>query len=222
MPLPVLPVLAISSVQRKLPLQVIPASPPVDTQLVGLASGNAMILKILSPLSRVSYLVSGEAELVCSRLRVKASFLALTRSRERGKEQANSELTPLCPWHRNKSHLRVHVSSDHVAQIVELLGKIPPDVAFTGRYSAEYFDRRGEWNPDQQSPRNPSISHLTCMQVTCGALARSDNGAYMTSSWRNITSCWRRPPPSRTSCSGCWITVRRGGLQRLRAYATRG
>ncbi|XP_075882156.1 SRSF protein kinase 3 [Nelusetta ayraudi] len=36
------------------------------------------------------------------------------------------------------------LEEDHVAQIMELLGKIPPDVAFSGRYSAEYFDRRGD------------------------------------------------------------------------------
>lgn len=49
-------------------------------------------------------------------------------------------------WRASNSHLCISVSSDHVAQIMELLGKIPPDVAFSGRYSAEYFDRRGGWN----------------------------------------------------------------------------
>lgn len=50
------------------------------------------------------------------------------------------------PWHGSDSHFCASVYSDHLAQIVELLGKIPPDVAFSGRYSAEYFDRRGGWN----------------------------------------------------------------------------
>lgn len=73
------------------------------------------------------------------------------------------------------------------------------------------------------NPRAILASHmLTCMQVTCGASAPSDCGACTTSWWRSITSSWRRPPPSRTSCSGCWITDRRGGPQRLRAFATRG
>lgn len=53
---------------------------------------------------------------------------------------------PVQPWRASNSHLCVSVASDHVAQIVELLGKIPPDVAFSGRYSAEYFNRRGGWN----------------------------------------------------------------------------
>ncbi|XP_026224432.1 SRSF protein kinase 3 [Anabas testudineus] len=33
---------------------------------------------------------------------------------------------------------------DHIAQIMELLGKIPPAVALSGKYSAEYFSRRGD------------------------------------------------------------------------------
>uniref|UniRef100_A0A3Q1H7M5 non-specific serine/threonine protein kinase n=1 Tax=Anabas testudineus TaxID=64144 RepID=A0A3Q1H7M5_ANATE len=35
-------------------------------------------------------------------------------------------------------------TSDHIAQIMELLGKIPPAVALSGKYSAEYFSRRGD------------------------------------------------------------------------------
>lgn len=34
--------------------------------------------------------------------------------------------------------------SDHIAQIMVLLGKIPPAIALTGKYSAEYFNRRGD------------------------------------------------------------------------------
>uniref|UniRef100_A0A3Q2CGU7 non-specific serine/threonine protein kinase n=1 Tax=Cyprinodon variegatus TaxID=28743 RepID=A0A3Q2CGU7_CYPVA len=30
----------------------------------------------------------------------------------------------------------------HISQIIELLGKIPPDVALSGKYSAEYFNRK--------------------------------------------------------------------------------
>ncbi|XP_054859511.1 SRSF protein kinase 3 isoform X1 [Eublepharis macularius] len=33
---------------------------------------------------------------------------------------------------------------DHIAHIVELLGDIPPQFALSGRYSREYFNRRGE------------------------------------------------------------------------------
>ena len=32
---------------------------------------------------------------------------------------------------------------DHLAHIIELLGKIPPHIALAGRYSSEYFDCRG-------------------------------------------------------------------------------
>uniref|UniRef100_A0A667XKA3 non-specific serine/threonine protein kinase n=1 Tax=Myripristis murdjan TaxID=586833 RepID=A0A667XKA3_9TELE len=33
---------------------------------------------------------------------------------------------------------------DHIAHIIELLGRIPPAIALTGKYSAEYFNRRGD------------------------------------------------------------------------------
>ncbi|XP_019121951.2 SRSF protein kinase 3 [Larimichthys crocea] len=33
---------------------------------------------------------------------------------------------------------------DHIAQIIELLGRIPPAVALSGKYSADYFSRRGD------------------------------------------------------------------------------
>lgn len=76
---------------------------------------------------------------------------------------------------------------------------------------------------ETSNPREIPVSQdPTCTQVTCAGLARSDSGACTTSSWRNTTSCWRRPPPSRTSCSGCWITVQSGGPQRPRASATPG
>ncbi|XP_032375699.1 SRSF protein kinase 3 [Etheostoma spectabile] len=38
----------------------------------------------------------------------------------------------------------ISLEEDHIAQIMELLGKIPPVVAFSGKYSAEYFSRRGD------------------------------------------------------------------------------
>lgn len=34
--------------------------------------------------------------------------------------------------------------TDHIAHIVELLGDIPPAFALSGRYSREFFNRRGE------------------------------------------------------------------------------
>ncbi|KAM3617649.1 uncharacterized protein V6R79_009258 [Siganus canaliculatus] len=38
----------------------------------------------------------------------------------------------------------ISLEEDHIAQIVELLGKIPPAVALSGKYSADYFNRRGD------------------------------------------------------------------------------
>ncbi|XP_010788055.1 SRSF protein kinase 3-like [Notothenia coriiceps] len=37
----------------------------------------------------------------------------------------------------------ISLEEDHIAQIMELLGQIPPVVALSGKYSAEYFSPRG-------------------------------------------------------------------------------
>ncbi|KAK1228956.1 serine/threonine protein kinase, CMGC [Marasmius sp. AFHP31] len=42
------------------------------------------------------------------------------------------------------SSSRYSKDEDHIAQIMELMGPIPPTVALTGKYSAEFFNRRGE------------------------------------------------------------------------------
>ena len=36
------------------------------------------------------------------------------------------------------------LSPDHIAHIIELLGPIPKHVALGGRYSREFFNKRGE------------------------------------------------------------------------------
>ncbi|XP_013875322.1 SRSF protein kinase 3 [Austrofundulus limnaeus] len=38
----------------------------------------------------------------------------------------------------------ISLEEDHISQIIELLGKIPPAVSLSGKYSAEYFNRRGD------------------------------------------------------------------------------
>lgn len=32
---------------------------------------------------------------------------------------------------------------DHIAQIIELLGELPKKIAFSGKYSQEFFNRKG-------------------------------------------------------------------------------
>ncbi|KAM6929162.1 SRSF protein kinase 3 isoform 2-T2 [Lycodopsis pacificus] len=43
-----------------------------------------------------------------------------------------------------KASESISLKEDHIAQIMELLGKIPPAVALSGKYSAEYFNRSGD------------------------------------------------------------------------------
>ena len=42
------------------------------------------------------------------------------------------------------SGTRYSKDDDHIAQIIELLGEIPRAVAFSGKYSHEFFNRRGQ------------------------------------------------------------------------------
>ncbi|THV05309.1 kinase-like protein [Dendrothele bispora CBS 962.96] len=39
---------------------------------------------------------------------------------------------------------RYSKDDDHIAQIMELMGQIPPSIALGGKYSAEFFNRKGE------------------------------------------------------------------------------
>ncbi|XP_068589416.1 SRSF protein kinase 3 [Cebidichthys violaceus] len=43
-----------------------------------------------------------------------------------------------------KASKSISLEEDHIAQIMELLGKIPQAVALSGKYSAEYFNHRGD------------------------------------------------------------------------------
>lgn len=36
---------------------------------------------------------------------------------------------------------------DHIAQIMELVGEFPKSIAFSGKYSSEFFNRKGEQSP---------------------------------------------------------------------------
>ncbi|KAF6742143.1 CMGC/SRPK protein kinase [Ephemerocybe angulata] len=42
------------------------------------------------------------------------------------------------------SGTRYSKDDDHIAQIMELLGEIPKSIAFSGKYSSEFFNRKGE------------------------------------------------------------------------------
>ncbi|XP_051805696.1 SRSF protein kinase 3 [Acanthochromis polyacanthus] len=43
-----------------------------------------------------------------------------------------------------KASESISLEEDHIAQIMQLLGKIPPAVALSGKYSADYFSRRAD------------------------------------------------------------------------------
>ncbi|KAF8880334.1 SRSF protein kinase 2-like protein, partial [Gymnopilus junonius] len=42
------------------------------------------------------------------------------------------------------SGMRYSKDGDHIAQIIELLGEIPKSIALSGKYSHEFFNRKGE------------------------------------------------------------------------------
>jgi serine/threonine-protein kinase SRPK3 len=42
---------------------------------------------------------------------------------------------------------RYSKDEDHIAQIIELIGEFPQSLAFSGKYSSRYFNRKGKVNP---------------------------------------------------------------------------
>lgn len=46
----------------------------------------------------------------------------------------------------------IYCFPDHIAHIIELLGPIPPHFALSGRYSREYFNRRGDKQCSYECP----------------------------------------------------------------------
>jgi len=39
---------------------------------------------------------------------------------------------------------RYSKDDDHIAQIMELMGEVPKSIAFSGKYSSEFFNRKGK------------------------------------------------------------------------------
>jgi len=50
---------------------------------------------------------------------------------------------------------------DHLAHMIELLGDIPPRIAFSGRYSKEFFNKRGK-NKITRCNKNKFNNILCC------------------------------------------------------------
>lgn len=49
---------------------------------------------------------------------------------------------------------RYSKDDDHIAQIMELMGEFPKQVAFAGKYSSDFFNRKG--TPAHSYPRSVS------------------------------------------------------------------
>ena len=54
---------------------------------------------------------------------------------------------------------RYNKDDDHIAQIIELIGEFPKPVAFAGKYSSEFFNRKGA--PSSLSPPQDDYIYLT-------------------------------------------------------------
>uniref|UniRef100_A0A3B3C3P0 non-specific serine/threonine protein kinase n=1 Tax=Oryzias melastigma TaxID=30732 RepID=A0A3B3C3P0_ORYME len=53
---------------------------------------------------------------------------------------------------------------DHIAHIIELLGPIPVPFALSGRYSREYFDRRGDEVLKECSAPSGELRHISSLK----------------------------------------------------------
>ena len=81
---------------------------------------------------------------------------------------------------------RYSKDDDHIAQIMELMGEFPKSVAFSGKYSSDFFNRKGPW-----FLFSPGIV-LTIFfpQVNCGISRSSGSGPSRT--FCTTSTCCRR------------------------------
>ena len=56
---------------------------------------------------------------------------------------------------------RYSKDDDHIAQIIELIGEFPKSVAFSGKYSQEFFTRKGSYH----------TSPFSCAVITTSKLS---------------------------------------------------
>lgn len=136
------------------------------------------------------------------------------------------------------------VCSDHIAHIIELLGPIPLPFALSGRYSREYFTRRGEnswlWvkcildnicRVDFMSPLvvcwicccdNACLASLYLSQVSCVTSPAWSHGVSSRFCWRSTSGRWNKQLSSATSCWPCWSCSLSAERRRHSVCSTRG
>ncbi|KAH9857394.1 kinase-like domain-containing protein [Lenzites betulinus] len=101
---------------------------------------------------------------------------------------------------------RYSKDDDHIAQIIELMGEFPKSIAFSGKYSSDFFNRRGAsfshliaLVPEQRSSRafpspalatRPTRAHAIA-QANC-AISRSCASGRLTRSCTTSTSSRRK------------------------------
>lgn len=95
---------------------------------------------------------------------------------------------------------------DHIAQIIELLGTIPPQVMLTGKYTSEFFNRRGELRAISQ------LKPWPLKDVLIGKYHYSDREASLVTDF--LTPMLDLNPKSRADAGGMvnhlWLKDARG------------
>ncbi|KAM9506964.1 SRSF protein kinase 3-like isoform 2-T4 [Salvelinus alpinus] len=106
------------------------------------------------------------------------------------------------------------LEEDHIAHIIELLGKVPAAVALSGKYSMEYFNRKGEcvWVKENLAEPNPPLTRTTLGQL-CAA-------SWVSWSWPAVTQPGIEPgsvvtPQALRSSALDRCTTREAALQML-------
>nr|XP_033776739.1 SRSF protein kinase 3 isoform X2 [Geotrypetes seraphini] len=115
-------------------------SPTSDSALSGYSTGGRErggLLSPTTPTSAADFLVNPLDPQNASKIQVKIADLG--NACWVAFELATGDY--LFEPHSGEDYTR---DEDHIAHIIELLGDIPPQFALSGRYSREYFSRRGE------------------------------------------------------------------------------
>lgn len=64
---------------------------------------------------------------------------------------------------------------DHLAHIIELLGPIPKHIAFAGKYSKEFFNKRGKLRSKKLRQRIARHRHVLKMNFELNEIDESNN-----------------------------------------------
>ena len=102
---------------------------------------------------------------------------------------------------------RYSKDEDHIAQIIELVGEFPQSLAFSGKYSSRFFNRKGAPSPPLLTSRTD-----TGLQASYATSTNSASGRWKTCCTTNMSSHVKQHRRSRLSSGRCSASAQRSVL----------